>query len=233
MQTVLLTGAGIIGNSQATLDELTEFGRREDMPTPPAIAAWLGSPDLPTAPPITTKRATFVMLGTVEARKNHLMLLQVWSRIVRRLGPDAPQLLVIGQRGWESEQAVDLLERGKLGDAVIEIGGCDDAELAGFLRSARALLFPSLVEGFGMPLIEALQAGVPAIVSDLPVFREIGQGVPDLIDPLDGPGWERAILAYADKDGALRTSQLRRLGRFKVPTWENHFANVDSWLATL
>lgn len=233
MRTVLTTGEGVIGNSQATLDELASFAVKERLARPPEIVAWLGSPGPANGPPVSSERSTFVTLGTIEARKNHLFLLQLWSRLVRRLGPNAPQLLVLGQRGWESEQAVDLLERGLLGDAVVEIGSCDDSELAGHLRSARALLFPSLVEGFGMPLIEALGAGVPVLASDLPVFREIGQNVPDLIDPLDGPGWERAILAYAEKDSPARKDQLGRLSLFKPPTWDDHFAKVDSWLAAL
>ncbi|NUT00765.1 MAG: glycosyltransferase family 4 protein [Sphingomonas sp.] len=233
MRTVLTTGAGVIGNSQATLDELAEFGRQEGLPCPPSVAAWLGSAELPDGPSRMADRPTFVTLGTIEARKNHLLLLQVWTRLVRRLGSDAPRLLVIGQRGWESEQAVDLLERGGLGDAVVEIGGCGDAELADHLRSARALLFPSLVEGFGMPLTEALECGVPVIASDLPVFREIGHGMPEFIDPLDGPTWERMILEYAKDGSPARKAQMKRLNSFRPFTWDDHFTKVDSWLAKL
>lgn len=230
MRTVLQTGFGVIGNSQATLDELAEFGARADLPRPPEVAAWLGTTELPMAKAPQASRPTFVTLGTIEARKNHLLLLQVWTRLVRRLGNKAPQLLVIGQRGWESEQAIDLLERGALGDAVIELKNCNDEQLAERLASSRALLFPSLAEGFGMPLVEALAAGVPAIASDLPVFGEIGQGIPDFVDALDGPAWERAILSYASDESAPRQAQVERLKGFKAPTWEDHFAKVESWL---
>ena len=235
MRTVLRTGAGVIGNSQATIDELKQFARAEGLSCPPAVAAWLGTTPLrqPTAVDASSC-ATFVTVGTIEARKNHLLLLQVWTRLAGRLGADAPRLLVIGHRGWESEQAVDLLERSPgLKGSVVEIGGCDDRTLASHLAGGRALLFPSLAEGFGMPLIEALQLGTPVIASDLPAFREIGQGVPDLLDPLDGPGWERAILAYAEKGSAARKAQLDRLERFRAPTWDDHFAKVESWLARL
>lgn len=235
MRTVLGTGAGVIGNSQATIDEVQQFAHAEGLSCPPAVAAWLGTTPLPqpTARD-TSNHATFVIVGTIEARKNHLLLLQVWTRLARRLGPDAPRLLVIGHRGWESEQAVDLLERSPaLKDSVVEIGGCDDRTLASHLAGARALLFPSLAEGFGMPLIEALQLGTPVIASDLPAFREIGQGIPELLDPLDGPTWERAILAYAEEGSAARKAQLDRLKRFRAPTWDDHFAKVESWLAEL
>lgn len=235
MRTVLETATGVIGNSEATLDELGAFGRAQSLPSPPAVAAWLGTTPLPrTDTGDTSDRPTFVTLGTIEGRKNHLLLLQVWTRLVRRFGPKSPLLLVIGQRGWESEQAVDLLDRSAvLKDSVVEIARCDDETLAAHLAGARALLFPSLAEGFGMPLMEALQVGSPVVASDLPVFREIGQGIPELLDPLDAPAWERSIQDYADEEGVRRKAQLDRLKHFRAPTWEDHFAKVGPLLAAL
>jgi glycosyltransferase involved in cell wall biosynthesis len=143
-------------------------------------------------------------------------------------------LLIIGQRGWECEQVFDLLDRSEvLKGAVTEIGDCDDAALAAYLASARALLFPSLVEGYGLPLVEALRSGTPAIASDLHVFREIGGNVPEYVDPLDGPAWERAILSYADQGSRVRERQMERLAACQLPTWDDHFAAVRSWLTTL
>lgn len=233
MRTVLSTATGIIGNSQATIDDLQQFARVESLPVPRAVAAWLGTTPLPqSAATDTFTRPTFVTLGTIEARKNHLFLLQVWTRLTRRLGPKTPQLLVIGQRGWESEQAIDLLERSPvLKDSVVEIARCDDRALSAHLASARALLFASLAEGFGMPLMEALQIGTPVIASDLPVFREIGQGIPELLDPLDAPSWESAILDYSGEGSARRKAQLDRVRHFRAPTWEDHFEKVECWLA--
>lgn len=235
MRTVLRTTAGVITNSRATLDDLSDFARSEGMSPLRGLAALLGSDALPdVAAASESERPAFVVLGTIEARKNHLMLLQIWSRLVQQLGPKAPELLVIGQRGWECEQALDLLDRSEvLKDSVVELSGCDDATLARHLRSARALLFPSLVEGYGLPLIEAFQAGTPAIASDLPVFREIAGNIPDYVDPLDGPAWQRAILDYAEESSSMRTSQLERLARYTPPTWQGHFAAVDSWLRTI
>jgi glycosyltransferase involved in cell wall biosynthesis len=236
MATVLTSAIGVIGNSKATLHDLAEFARDEDLPVPRSRAAWLGTTHFPEtrAAIVTQERPTFVILGTIEARKNHLMLLHVWSRIVRRRGSSAPRLVIIGQRGWECEQVFDLLDRSELlQDAVTEIGHCNDAAIAAHLYSARALLFPSLVEGYGLPLVEALSAGTPVIASDLPVFREIGQGVPDLIDPLDGPAWERAILSYAEDRSPARDAQLQRLAGYRPPTWGDHFAAVEEWLAKL
>lgn len=236
MRNMLASAVGIIGNSQATLDDLEAFAASELLNMPRQIAAPLGTELQPctSVGREGSDRPTFVMLGTIEGRKNHLMLLQIWARLVRTYGLDAPRLLVIGQRGWECEQVVDLLERSEtLRGAVVEIDRCSDAELNGHLAEARALLFPSLAEGYGLPLVEALGAGSPVIASDLPVFREIGQGVPDFLDPLDGPAWERAIIDYAANDSALRAAQIGRLASYRAPTWSSHFEQVDAWLAKL
>jgi glycosyltransferase involved in cell wall biosynthesis len=236
MRTVLGSAAGVIANSRATLDDLTAFARRAGLADPPAVAALLGSDAIaqPEVSAVKPSHPTFVMLGTIEARKNHLMLLYVWTRLVQRLASNAPRLLVIGQRGWESEQAVDLLERSELLKvAVTEIGACDDEALAGHLVGARALLFPSLVEGYGLPLVEALRSGTPVIASDLPVFREIAGDVPDYLDALDGPAWERSIVSYAAEESVARAGQLERLAQYDPPTWSDHFETVGSWLARL
>jgi glycosyltransferase involved in cell wall biosynthesis len=127
-----------------------------------------------------------------------------------------------------------LLERSAiLQGAVTEMSRCDDQTLAAHLATTRALLFPSLVEGYGLPVVEALRAGAPVIASDLPVFREIAGDVPDYLDPLDGPAWERAINSYAQENSPARDAQLTRLKGYQAPTWANHFASVDSWLSSL
>jgi len=235
VRNMLASGVGIISNSQVTLDSLSSFAKAAAMSMPAMIAAPLGT-DLNRRAQAwqPTERPTFVVLGTIEARKNHLLLLQIWERLVRAYGSKAPRLLVIGQRGWECEPVFDLLDHSEtLRGNVIEIGHCSDAELGNHLRSARALLFPTLVEGYGLPLIEALASGTPVIASDLPVFHEIGQTVPDLIAPLDGQAWQKTIENYAEPNSGLRAAQLIRLAGYSPPSWNEHFASVDSWLKTL
>jgi glycosyltransferase involved in cell wall biosynthesis len=236
VRNMLATATGIIGNSEATLASLSAFANDVSMTPPAMIPATLGTDKegVSAGDAPTPERATYVMLGTIEARKNHLLMLQIWARLARELGPSAPRLLVIGQRGWECEQVFDLLDRSAvLRDTVVEIGTCSDAELDGHLRGARALLFPTLIEGYGLPLIEALAVGTPVIASDLPVFHEVGQEVPDFIDPLDGPAWHAAILRYAETDSLDREAQLSRMKQYRAPRWKDHFSRVDTWLETL
>ena len=235
MRTVLTTGAGVIGNSQVTLDELARFAEDEGLKMPPSVAAWLGADPLPLPEALSEpERPTFVILSTIEARKNHLMLLKIWGRLIDRFGTAAPRLLAIGQRGWEADPVFELLDRSeKLRGHVVELGRSSDAEVAQHLASARALLFPSLAEGYGLPLVEAFGMGVPAIASDLPVFKEIGGDIPTYLGSTDEAGWEAAILDYSRPDSPERQAQLQRLGGFNPPSWQDHFETVEKWLHSL
>ena len=235
MRTVLTTARGVIGNSQVTLDELAQFAARECLSMPASLAAPLGiEPAVVGQEPTTNSIPTFVTLGTIEGRKNHLLLLNVWSRLIDRLGTAAPRLVVIGQRGWEAQPVFELLDNNeKLRGHVIELSHCSDEELAAHLTSARALLFPSFAEGYGLPIMEALAAGVPVIASDLAVFRELCGDIPSYLNPLDASAWETAIIDYSSPGSPDRTAQCKRMKGFPAPTWNDHFASVETWLRTL
>jgi glycosyltransferase involved in cell wall biosynthesis len=235
MSNALTAASGIIANSLATLNELTSFAASTGQAMPPSVVALLAPGMLGIFPgerPVVTPY--FVMLSTIEPRKNHWMLLQIWLGLVERFGQAAPRLVVIGQRGWDCENVVDLLERcEQLKGFVIELHACSDAELVTYLHHAQALLFPSFAEGYGMPLVEALALGVPVIASDLPVFKEIAGSIPEYVDPMDGKRWSELIFEYANPDSQLRDAQLKRMADFHVPTWTAHFATVDGFLDTL
>jgi glycosyltransferase involved in cell wall biosynthesis len=235
LDNMLALAAGIITNSEATLTELQHHARNRTRPLPPTTAAPL-APGLPIIMPgpRPLEAPYFVILGTIEPRKNHWLLLHIWRHIVADLGDAAPRLVIIGQRGWECENVEDMLERcGPLRGVVFEHPNCSDAQLITYLHHAQALLFPSFAEGYGMPLIEALSLGVPVLASDLPVFGEIAGSVPEYIDPLDGRCWRELIEAYTPADSVPRAAQLSRLKAFRMPDWATHFAKVDALLESL
>eukprot|EP00913_Durusdinium_trenchii_P026878 g25213.t1 len=141
----------------------------------------------------------FSIIGTVEPRKNHLLLLNLWRQMVAEES-DPPRLCIIGKRGWENENIVDMLERcDTIRDAVTEFSDLCDADVQLLMRASSALLFPSFTEGLGIPLLEAAAMGLPCIVSDIPVFREIAPAGTTFLDPLDGPGWKDAILSRCER----------------------------------
>jgi glycosyltransferase involved in cell wall biosynthesis len=232
VDTVLTHGHAIVVNSRFTGDVLQAYADHRQLPVPPWVVAPLASPRWPVrAEPTPLDTPYFVMLGTIEPRKNHLLILHVWRELVERLGKRAPRLVLIGQRGWECENVVDMLDRCEaMRGYVIEHPTCPDADLHAWLKHARALLFPSFVEGFGMPLVEALGLGLPVIASDLPAFREVAGNIPDYVSPIDGAGWMAMVTAYMLDECTQRQAQIERMADFQAPTWEAHFAAVDRLL---
>lgn len=231
LENAIAVADGFIVNSAATRVSLercpVEWGA-----LPPVMVAPLGM-DLPQRKPTKTslpQRPFFLCLGTIEPRKNHLLLLHAWRQMAQQ-GGDVPDLVIAGRRGWENEQIVDLLERSRaLRGHVHEYSDLGDGEIAALMRGARALLMPSFVEGYGMPVAEALACGTPVIAADLPVYREMAGAVPLYLDPLDGPGWIRAVRDYVNDASEARSAQLARLADWQAPTWDEHFAHVDNLL---
>lgn len=234
VKTMLRIAHAVIGNSQDTLDRLHNFARGVGMAVPQALAVWPGTPCM-TLPPAQRRPLSdeFIVLGTIEGRKNHMLLLNVWDRLVREEGRKAPKLVIIGRRGWACDDVLARLAAGGFGDRVLETGALDDADTALRMAGATALLFPSHAEGYGLPLVEALDAGLPVIASQLDVFREIGQGIPDLLPPDDLGAWTQVVRAYAAPNSPARAAQMARLAGFRVPDWQGHFAKVERFLGTI
>ncbi|HEY1431607.1 MAG TPA: glycosyltransferase family 1 protein, partial [Stellaceae bacterium] len=230
IETAAALADAVIVNSTVTCESFAPYLARAGR-TPPVLVAPFGV-DLPKALPAETsavKQPYFVCVGTIEARKNHLLLLNLWRQLADELGDASPRLVLIGQRGWETESAIDMLERcPALRGIVFERSNVPDAEAAHLVRGAQALLLPSFAEGFGFPLVEALALGVPVLCSDLPALRENGGDVPEYFDPLDGVGWRNAVIDYALPASTRRAAQLGRLSAWRPPSWRDHFAAVEA-----
>lgn len=231
MENVLLSASGVIANSQATLDDLAAFAGERGLAMPPAVASFIAGPSVPpNLERAVLERPHFITVGTIEGRKNHILLLRVWERLARTFGPETPLLVIVGRRGWEAAEALALLDGSALlKEHVREFGTCADAELANLIAGARALLMPSFTEGFGLPVAESLELGTPVIASDLSVYREFAGDIPTYLDPLDETAWETAIASFAG-GSSERKRQFEAMTDFKPPTWQSHFAAVDEWL---
>lgn len=180
----------------------------------------------------------FLMCGTVEPRKNHLLMLQLWREMIAELGEKAPRLIIVGKRGWENENVIDLLERSvSLKSHVLEINGLTTPRLKHLMDHACALLMPSFGEGYGLPLVEALAGNTPVIASDIPVFRHTAGEKATYRDPTDGPGWKQAILAHAVQPRVhiLPRQEKERIAashRSEV-AWTAYFSAIDDFLEQL
>ena len=234
LDNMLDSASGIICNSQATLAELEQFAQARGRQLPATIAALIaGHQAPPEYSPASPSRPYFLVVGTIEARKNHMLLLGVWRQLVSELGSAAPMLVIAGQRGWEAEPTLAILDDlGALEGHVVELSRCNDEDLAGWIAGARGLLMPSLVEGFGLPIIEALQLSVPVIASNLPVYRELAGEIPTYLEPQDEAGWLGVVKDYL-RDGPERRRQVAAMKGYQAPNWPNHFHQIERWLAQI
>ncbi|WP_137129520.1 glycosyltransferase family 1 protein [Rhizobium sp. FY34] len=141
----------------------------------------------------------FVVCGSIEPRKNHLLLLDVWRKLVAAAGSSAPHLVIVGSIGWNG---ADILDRFEKCDAtrghIHPISGLSSPALTNLLQGAVALLMPSLNEGFGLPVVEARKLGVPVIVSDIPAHREVAGADACFLPTDDVTGWAETIVNWVE-----------------------------------
>lgn len=183
---------------------------------PKAVVAKLGVPRAePAALNFTPQQPYFVCLGTIEPRKNHALLLDIWER----LPAPAPSLYIIGGRGWASAALLARLDALPEDGPVKIVSGLGDGEVATLLQGARALLFPSHAEGFGIPALEAAALGTPLILSNLAVFKEILPHSAVYLEPEDSYSWQETIARRAVQVCEDRIS-------FVAPSWAEHFNKV-------
>ena len=161
-------------------------------------------------------------IGTLEPRKGVDVLIDAMSRF------DGPPLLLAGQPGWGGLDPLAMArERGLPDGRVRVLGRLSDAELAGALRRASVLAVPSLAEGFGLPLLEAMAAGVPVVHSDAPALVEVaacaGVAVPR------GDAGALAVALRGVLGSPARAAELVTLGRARVADFSWHTAAKAVW----
>jgi glycosyltransferase involved in cell wall biosynthesis len=176
-------------------------------------------------------------VSTIEPRKNYPRLLEAYRRLRREslpiiIGdrPGVPELVIAGRPGWAYG---DTLQRIKAEPGVRYLGHVDDATLSALYQSASVLAFPSLYEGFGLPLLEAMAHGVPAVVGNAGALPELADGAAILVDPEDvasiADGLER-LLADAALREKLGAEGRRRAANF---TWERAAAATHEVLGRI
>ncbi|MEZ5911075.1 MAG: glycosyltransferase family 1 protein [Paracoccaceae bacterium] len=209
---------------------LTGLGRCPSVTVAPLGVSLMPPADAQLPDGHDPQRPYFVSIGTLEARKNHALLLDVWEDMAaHRPEGGLPVLYIIGRRGWRNEDLFRRLTASPLyGTVIRELNAMDDAGANALLRGARGALYPSLAEGFGLPAAEAALAGTPVICSDLPAFREILGDYPVYLPTDDRYRWRKSVQELCERErdawpagGRLRTPP-------SLPDWDGHFNVVLS-----
>ncbi|MEL6680169.1 MAG: glycosyltransferase, partial [Pseudomonadota bacterium] len=195
------------------------FGR-----VPDGVVIPPGVPEL--GPRMPAADGGFCVIGTIEARKNVGFLLDLWEA----MGAETPRLHIIGRRGWGVDDLIRRLDALPRSGPVIEHGPLPDAEAQRLLRRSAGLLFPSHAEGYGLPVAEALQIGVPVICNDIEELRESFGGHALFHSVADPEGWISEIRQINSKLSELNAASVRETGTFLPQRWDNHFVMVNDLL---
>ncbi|UPG73560.1 glycosyltransferase [Roseomonas gilardii subsp. gilardii] len=198
-----LLADGILCNSEATAADLRRFAARylpgQEWP-PLAVVPLNGAPPPPpreaSLPPELESRPYALCTGTIEGRKNHLLLFQAWLTLARRLGGACPLLVCVGRPGWRSEGAMALLEASpELAARVVILPEVDDATLYALTRHCRFAVSASHGEGWGLPVSEALALGRPVLVPGHSALLESGAAGATFFTPNSEPDLVEKALA--------------------------------------
>jgi len=158
-----------------------------------------------------------LMVGTLEPRKNHARLIAAFSRLIQQ--ERLPHhLVLVGPHGWKEGSLKILAQQGQLSERIHFLGYVPEKDLAGLYRAAEAFVFPSLHEGFGLPVLEALASGVPTLISNDPALLELaGQEAALAVDPCsieDLAGGLYQILSDNTLANRLRQAGIKRARQF-------------------
>lgn len=162
----------------------------------------------------------FLAVGTLEPRKNLVRLIHGYSLLRHDRGNDCPRLVIAGKPGWMYEPIFEAPRRHQVGDAVEFLNYVDEDLLLKLYSHAVALCYPSLYEGFGLPMGEAMMVGTPVVASNRGSLKEIGEGVAIEVDPLDPASIAAGMARVLDAPDEVAERVGRGASRIRDLTWE-------------
>jgi alpha-1,3-rhamnosyl/mannosyltransferase len=158
-------------------------------------------------------------LGTLEPRKNVLTILRAYCRLPSALRERFP-LVLVGSWGWKAEPIAEFLQRTGRDCGVLHLGYVADQHLAALYSGARALVYPSLYEGFGLPPVEMLACGGAVLASTAAALAETVGGQAHLIAPEDEDGWRDGMSRVLQDDDWWQWLRRGALEAARPFTWE-------------
>jgi glycosyltransferase involved in cell wall biosynthesis len=161
----------------------------------------------------------FLFVGTLEPRKNLERLIQAYA-LLPKAQRDQLSFVVAGGKGWGDLDLLALLKKSGLEESVKLLGYVDEQQLATLYANARFLAMPSIYEGFGLPLVEAMQHGTPILTSDSGCLAEIAGDAGVLVDPLSIESISHGIGRLMLDNSLLELLKLNAMRRGRQFTWQ-------------
>jgi len=233
----------IITPSAAVKNEVCELLRvepRKVAAIPHAARPYFRSMPLAEALKITKRIKVddcfLLFVGTIEPRKNLITLIRAFEEVLKTTSL-RPQLVIAGMEGWLTDDLFTYVEGRDLGDRIIWTGYVSDEDLCALYSACRLFLYPSIYEGFGLPLLEAMACGAPVISSRIPAIVETVGNAACLIRPTDVSVWSRTIIELLQESS--QRNELSKAGQQRAAefSWEHtarltrdvYSAAVESW----
>lgn len=165
-------------------------------------------------------------VGTIEPRKNHLTLVRAFEQFVRRTGDRETHLVLAGGLGWQYDPVCAYIEQSDARHRILHLSGLPNTAIAALYRRALFTVYPSLYEGFGLPVLEAMACGSPVITSSISSLPEVAGVAALLVNPRNVEELTEALVRLSSEEGLraqLREAGLRQASRF---SWERAACEV-------
>ncbi len=235
LRTVLPLSTNIVAISHNTASDIRRFCELENVEIPNATlgVVHLGADATPAAldtpPPrqIDPTIPYILCVGTLEVRKNQFVLYQAYREAHRR-GVTLPKLLIVGRPGWLAETTQHAIRHDPIvAESITVLAGIGDHELQWLYDHCLFTVYPSLYEGWGLPVAESLQRAKVCLTTDQASIPEIGRDLADYISPFDPRAWLEGILKYCDATTRKTREQAIR-SDYRLRTWDSAFTDFLS-----
>ena len=163
-----------------------------------------------------------LFVSTIEPRKGHRLLFSVWKRLLAEGVPQAQgfKLVFVGRRGWLVDDLLaELAADPCVGDSLLVLSGITDAALAALYRGAAFCVYPSLYEGYGLPIVEGFRYGKAVLSSSGGALPEIVSDLSPCLDPQDEQTWYETLKRWITDPAARAEYEDAIRKRFRHPTW--------------
>jgi hypothetical protein len=212
--------------SKNTENDLKRYCRETSCPAPFSIVTRLGSGFQVAATRQAPKRTKHVsepyalFVGTIEGRKNHKYIFHVWRNLLQR-GLAVPKLVCVGRLGWQSEGFIQNLVETDCLDGKVEVReDVSDAELMALYRDSLFTVFPSLYEGWGLPVSESLASGKTCILTPNSSLPEVAGDLGIYIPSDDEDGAADIIARWLRNPGDLAKHDEKIRQQFRPTSWK-------------
>jgi len=172
---------------------------------------------------LTPTKQYIYFIGNLEPRKNLTTLIQAYRLLPQHL-KEQYGLVLAGGKGWKTEATQQALDEAiEAGEAIKHIGFIDQADSAALYQGAALFAMPSLYEGFGMPVLEAMASGIPVVAADIPVLREVGDTYATYADPRNPQAFADALAASLETPRPPREVLQENVRRY---SWETNIQTI-------